>query len=173
MKPLVKVPLKYGVIAGLLGTALLIGVYYMGRHPFLIPVYADYRVMLLGVFVFFTLKEIRDFHQGGELYFSQGVVSAFILVAAFALIASVGVGIFAAFNEGFLSEYIKESMVLLKSMPDDVVQKIGKDTYQRNLELLPSTNGFDLAKLYFVQSFIIGFFVSIILSVILRRQPKT
>jgi hypothetical protein len=61
----------------------------------------------------------------------------------------------------------------LRSIPDDVIKRIGKDVYVRNLAALPLTKAADLALLYFWQSFLISLFLSVILSVILRRQPKT
>jgi hypothetical protein len=165
--------LKYGLIAGALGILLVVGLFYIGKHPFLIPVFFDFRIIFFAVFVFFALKEFRDFNQGGILYLWQGMVGSFILIATFAIVAAGGIYIFIKINPEFLTSYIDQSVLLLKTLPDDIIARIGKDVYQRNLEILPSTNGFDLAMLYFTQSFMIGIFVSIILSVILRRQPKT
>jgi hypothetical protein len=173
MRPLVKVPVKYGVIAGFLGALLMISLYYMNRHPFLIPVYFDFRIILFGVFVFFTLKELRDYHQQGMLYFAQGVLCSFVFVAVYAVVASMLVGLFSVAVPEFVATYVKLQTKLIKGLPPEVIERIGKDSYNRNLETLPSTNAFDLASLYFTQSFFIGLFISIILSVILRRQPKT
>jgi hypothetical protein len=165
--------LKYGLIAGVLGTIMVAGLYYIGRHPFLIPVFFDFRIIFFAVFIFFALKEFRKFHQGGVLYLWQGLLGSSIFVAVFAIVAAAGILIFIKINPDFLHSYIELSLSQLKSLPDDIISRIGKDVYQRNLEILPSTNGFDLATLYFTQSFMIGVFVSIILSVILRSQPKT
>jgi hypothetical protein len=173
MKPLVAVPLKYGAIAGVLGIVVVLGLYYLGKHPFLFPVYTDFRIFLFGVFIFFTLKELRDFNYGGVLYFWEGLIGSFIFTAAFAIIASAGVGIFSSLVHDFVTSYISMSVEQLKALPADVIARIGKDVYERNLAMLPTTNAFDLAMLYCVQCFMIGFFISIILSVILRRQPKT
>jgi hypothetical protein len=173
MRPLFQVPLKYGVIAGVLGTALVIGLYYMNRHPFLIPVFLDFRIFLFGVFIFFTLKEIRDFYYGGILHFWQGLMGSFIFTATFAVIAAAGIAGFILIVPDFLQSYITQSIQQLKLLPPEVIERIGKDVFERNLEVLPTTNGFDLALLYLTQSFMIGMFISIILSVILRRQPKT
>jgi hypothetical protein len=173
MRALLQVPLKYGIIAGVLGAALVIGLYYMNRHPFLIPIFLDFRIFLFGVLIFFTLKEMRDFYNGGILYFWQGLIGSFIFTATFATIASTGIGVFILLVPDFLKSYITQSIQQLKMLPPDVIERIGKDVFERNLEILPATNGFDLALLYFTQSFMIGMFISIILSVILRRQPKT
>lgn len=173
MKPLFKVPLKYGAVGGALGTILVIGLYYMGRHPFLIPVFFDFRIFLFAVFVFFTLKELRDYVYEGILYFWQGILSSFFFTVIYALIAATGISLFIAVDPGFLNAYITLSTEQLKALPADIIQRIGKEVYERNLKLLPATNGFDLAVLYFTQSFMISFFISVILSVVLRRQPKT
>jgi hypothetical protein len=173
MKPLFKVPLTFGLIAGLLGTALFMALYYMGNHPFLISPYSDFRILFFAVFIFFTLKELRDLHQDGILYFWQGIIASFVFVAVYGVIASAAIWIFSALETRFVETYIRLKTAELANYPPDIIEKVGKEVYDRNLQTLPSTNGFKLASLYLTQSFIIGIFISIILSVVLRRQPKT
>ncbi len=171
MKDLFKVSLKYGVIASFIGSALLVGLYYMNRHPLIIPVFLDFRLILFGVFIFFTLREIRDYYQGGFLYFWQGILCSFLFTATFAMLASLVIVGFVGIVPDFLNSYITLSMAQLKSLPAEVIERIGKEVYKLNLDRLPDTTGFDLAFLYFWQSFMISLFISIILSVVLRRQP--
>lgn len=173
MKPLVKISLRYGVLAGIIGSILLTGLYYIGRHPFLIPVFMDFRIFLFGIFIFFTLRELRDIHQNGILYFWQGVFASFLFTLSYAVLASLLLLTLIYFVPAFLTDYISLSIAQLKALPPDVIGQIGREVYDRNLELLPATRGSDLAFLYFSQSFMISLFISIILSVILRRQPKT
>jgi hypothetical protein len=144
----------------------------MDRHPFLIPVFVDYRLILFSVFIFFTLREVRDYFQGGIMYFWQGIFASFIFTVTFAVLSSLILLIFMSAVPEFLSDYIALSIEQLRLLPPQVIESIGKDVYNRNLELLPDTNVADLAFLYFWQSFMISLFISIILSVILRRQPK-
>src|SRR5690349_4017593 len=89
MKPLVQVPFKYGMIASLVGFLLVVVLYYINRHPFLIQPYMDFRILLFGVFIFFSLKEYRDYYQGGILYTWEGLIGSFIFVSTFAVVASV------------------------------------------------------------------------------------
>lgn len=172
MKPIVKVPAINGLIAGVLGAILNILLFYFGKHPLLIPPYFDYRIFLMGIFIFFTLKEFRDSYQDGILYFWQGLIGSFLFTTAFALTAASIIYVFALIEPEFLKEYIRLFTQFLKAWPPEEIERLGKDAYQRNLDQLPATNAFDLALQYFVQSYAIGFFVSIILSVILRRQSK-
>jgi len=139
-KRLLIISARYGAIAGVLAFILLIVLYHLGPHPLLTSPFLDFRILLFGIFVFFTLKEFRDFNNNGVLHFSQAMF-------------------------GGLS-------VVLKSFPKEDISRIGKEIYERNLAALPATNVFDLIQTYFMQGIVIGFFVNIILSVILRRQPK-
>ena len=173
MKNLIKVSLRYGVIAAVIGSGILLALYYMGRHPFLIPVYADFRIILFGIFIFFTLREIRDYYQNGTLYFAHGIFASMLFTVTYAVLSSLAVYLFSVAVPAFLRDYTDLQMRILKALPADVIDRIVKDVYLKNLAALPATKPWDLALLYFSQSFLISLFLSVILSVILRRQPKT
>ena len=81
--------------------------------------------------------------------------------------------LFGSWQKDFVESYIAQITSYVKSFPQEEVNRIGKEIYERNLKTLPTTNIFELAQTYFMQGMIIGFLVNIILSVILRRQPKT
>src|SRR5687768_15738241 len=110
MSPLFKVPVKYGAIAGLLGAGLTLGLYAMNRHPLTIPVYMDFRIFLFGIFIFFILKEFRDFHQDGELFFWQGLAASFLFTVVFAALAASGVWLFASLVADFTPSYIAQKI---------------------------------------------------------------
>ena len=169
MNALVRVCLRYGVVAGVLTVILMVIMFYLGRHPFLIAPFLDFRILIFGVFLFFSLKEFRDYYQGGVLYFWQGLVGSFIVIVLALVIGSSGLYLFGKFEPQFLDRYISEMTLYLKSFPKENIEQIGKDIYERNLSLLPATNLADLVMTYFVQGIVIGSFVSIILSVIMRK----
>jgi len=169
--PLVRVPLRYGLIGGALGFVIVIILYYIGRHPFLIIPVFDFRVALFGVFIFFVLKELRDYYFGGFLFFGQGMAASAIFVITFSVLASLLTWIFAINVPHFVIQYVELATNQIKTYPKETIEQIGKDVYDQALVDLKSTTAFGLARLYFRQGIIIGFFISLILSVILRRQP--
>jgi hypothetical protein len=138
----------------------------------MISPFLDFRVMLFGIFIFFSLKELRDYYQEGALYFWQGMIGGGIIVFIATIVSSVGLLIFGSLEGAFVSDYIKQMMDYLRTFPKEDIERIGKAVYDQNLELLPATDIKDLVVTYFGQGITIGFFVSIILSVILRRQPQ-
>lgn len=173
VKRLLWLSVRNGLIAGVLGFALLMALYYMGKHPFLFPIYFDFRLILLAVFMVMTLKEFRDDFQEGILYFGQAMMSSFVFTAVFALVASLLIWLLCMIVPEFLTSYITTATEQMKTIQPAIIEQLGKEAYERNLNQLPATHGSDLAVDYLGKTFIISFFISIIISVILRRQPKT
>lgn len=167
------ISVRNGLVAGALGFGFILTLYYIGKHPFLFPVYFDFRLILFSVFMVMGLKEIRDYHQNGLLSFGEGMVSNLVFTVVFALLIATLITFFSAIEPGFVSNYIEVATAQLKSFEPAIVEKLGKTEFDRNLSALPGTSGRDLATDYLIKSFIISFFISIIISVILRRQPKT
>ena len=127
---------------------------------------------MLSVFVVMSLKELRDDHQQGLLSFGQAMICAFLFTLVFALLVMAFVWIFSVLNPAFVTDYINLMTAELESLDPAIIEQLGKDAYGRNLSALPATNGSTLAFDYFIKSLMISFFVSLIISVILRRQPK-
>ncbi len=164
---------RYGSLGGILSFMLLLIMFYIGRHPLLVSPLLDFRIFLFGIFIFFALKEFRDYYQGGVLYFWQAMIGSLVVVMLASIIGATALLIFGSVDKTFLSQYIAQVTEYLKTFPPEDIERIGKETYERNLASLPATNMSTLAITYFIQGLVIGFFISIILSVILRRQPKT
>lgn len=171
--PLIFIPLRNGLITGLIGVIIFISIFYLGQHPIMIAPYFDYRIFLFGVFIFFTCKEIRDNYQDGILYFWQAMTASYLVVFVATIIGSLGLLLFSSVETDFIPSYIQGMSTYLRGFPEEAIERIGREIYDRNLELLPATNATGLMETYFIQGIVIGFFVSIILSTILRRQPKT
>lgn len=170
--PLITIGFRWGAIAAVLSVSLMVVMFYLGRHPLLVAPFMDFRIFLYGIFIYFSLKEYREYHQNGVLYFWQGMIGSFMVVATAALLGSILLRIFGALEADFIPSYVKAMTEYLQGFPEEDINRIGKEAYDRNLRDLPSTNIAQIAVLYILQGFAIGLFVSIILSVILRKQPK-
>jgi len=166
------VALRYGLVAGAVGFALLLILYYSNHHPFLIPVFIDYRIALLAIVFLFALRELRDYHYKGVLQFWQGLVGSFLITLIFGIVASTALYLFASYHQAFVQSYIDLSLKQVQAFTDEDINRIGRDVYEAGIASLKQADAYFLATRYFEQSVIISFFISIIISVILRRQPK-
>jgi hypothetical protein len=167
---LLKVSIRYGLIAGVLSVVMLIILFYSGRNPLLVAPFLDFRIFVFGIFCFFALKEFRDHYQEGVLYFWQGLFGSFVLVLLSCIISSIGLYVFGTLEDQFIPSYVEGMTTYLKTFPEEDIKRIGKEVYERNLSQLQSTHIKDLVLTHFAQGMIIGFFISIILSVIVRKH---
>ena len=171
--PLFRIVVRYGLIAGGIGFALLVILYYLGRHPFVIPIFFDFRILLFALLLIFSLRDFREYHNEGLLSFAQGMLGSFVLTFCYALVSSLLLFLFVTWNGQFLSSFIELTLEQAKSYPAEDIERMGRETFEQGLKAIRDADAWYLAKRYFFQSFIISFFISIIISVILRRQPKT
>jgi hypothetical protein len=168
--PLVRISARNGLVAGVLGGLILIGTYYiMDVHPLLINPFLDFRIILLGVFIFITLKEYKSAVSGGVLYFWQGMISSYVLLMVYCVVVGLFIIIFSLAEPAFTESYTTQSVALLREN-QDFIQKMGKEEFERNFAKPEPTNGLRLSFTYFLFSFFFGFFISLVLSVILRKQ---
>ena len=172
MPPLVRIPLIYGLIGGVICVVLLISFYYFGKHPLLIPPFFDVRIFVIAILSFFALKEVRDYFFGGIIFLWQGMGGCLVFLGGLALVTSIGIWIFGTAVPGFVELYVAQGIAQIKSLPAESVNQIGKQAVEEVLKTLPTTTLGDLIGKYASQTFAIGFFITIIISVILRRQPK-
>jgi hypothetical protein len=172
MKNLITIAARNGAIAGALLVLLMVTLFYLGRHPLLIAPFLDFRIIVFGVFMFFSLKEFRDYYQNGELYFWQGLIGSGVLVFTAATVSAVGLYIFGSLENDFVSQYITQFIEYFQSFPKEEMEALGKDQFERNLQGVRSTNSAQLAQDYFGKGLIIGLPVSIIMSTVLRKQPN-
>jgi hypothetical protein len=171
-QPILRVSVRYGLIAAVFGFGLMVLLYYIHRHPFLVPLFFDFRILLFSILIVFCLKEIRDYYLDGILYFWQAMISSFVFTFTFAVVCSLLIYLFSSWNHDFVASFVSLAMAQAKTITPADIEQIGKKTYEELLTNLQNTNALFLARRFFFQSFIISLFLSIIISVILRRQPK-
>ena len=87
--PLVRVAGKYGAIAGLVLTAGLIIIYYAGKHPLLINILFDLRILIFILFIFVSLREFKDDFNESILHFWQGLYGGIIVYITAAFVTSI------------------------------------------------------------------------------------
>lgn len=172
--PLLRVALRYGAISGMLAMGFVVSLYYMDKHPFLVNPFLDPRIPVLALMLLFGLKELREYYQGGVLYFAQGMVTSFLTTVICASICWAGIMVFATLDEKFVTSFVAQATEQAKAFSPEDIERIGKETFEQSLVELQKADRAYMAGRYFFQSFVISFFVSIIVTIILRRtvEPK-
>lgn len=169
----VKVAVKYGFFMALLLGAVFISLFYAGRHPFVITtiIYdVMMRVLLTAIFLYFAIKEFRDYENKGELHFWQGMLTGMVLTVTVGVFLFLVIILFGDVEENLLAAYKTEMTSYFMDNKERLYESVGEEVYHVQLNKLASITIGDLAITYLVQCLGIGLFLSIIISIILRRH---
>ena len=173
LNPIHTVAIKYGSIATLLSIILFLVLYYAGQNPLLIPAFLDFRILLFPIFLVFSIREFKENHNSGFLHFWQGFSIGLTVILIIAFLMSVFIWIFGSVIEPeFVSNFIQASLDQIESAREKIQNAIGEEELTKVLEILPSTTLYDLALDYFLKSLPYGLFLTIIISLILRKKPN-
>lgn len=173
IQPLFKVALKYALTGALLAIALILILFYTNRHPLLIPIAYDYRILLFGLFIYFSIREFKIYYNNGELHFWQGLLTGIFFYLILGLVVGVFISVFGSLESSFLEEYVQANVQGLEMNKAQLTAEgpvtMSEQEFVRQLELTKNTKPITLGMDYFMKSCIIGFFLSILLAVILRK----
>jgi len=171
--PLVRIAGKYGAIAGIVLTAGLIGIYFAGKHPLLINILFDLRILVFLLFIFVTLREFRDEYNNKILHFWQGLYAGIVVYISASFITSLLLWMFASWIEpDFVSSFIDQSIANLEENKEMIIESLGQENYSGAVEGLPSTTAGNLAFDYFLKSMPIGFILTLITTIIMRNKTR-
>ena len=167
---LIQVAIKMGLLGALMSIISLLILFYLGRHPLLLNPVLDARWPLMGLFVFFALKMLRD-QNNGVLHFWQAMLLGFLVYMIMAQMAAAFIAIFASIDAThFMSSYIAIATEQINVNKADLIDKLGEKTVTDALAMLPNTTASNLAFDYFLKSMPIGLILTLLLSTLMRRK---
>lgn len=173
MKPqtqIIQIAIKMGLIGALMNIVAIVVLFYIGRHPLLLNPVLDARWPLIGLFVFFALKMLKD-QNGKVLHFWQGMLLGFLVYMIMAQMAAAFIAIFASIDAThFMSSYVALATEQIETNRDVFIKNLGEKAVTDALAMLPNTTATNLAFDYFLKSMPIGLILTLLLSIIMRRK---
>lgn len=164
-----KVSFKYAVFCAVFLIALFVLGLSLGNSPF---VDFFFHVLFFGIFIFFALKDFKINIYEGYLHFWQGMTIGFYLYTISALIFSIFLGIYLYIDSSVLMEYKQSTIAFLEPKKDIYTEQIGEDGFQTQLDSINAITLYDLWRISSIKKIIAGFFVTPVISIILRNKPK-
>ncbi|MEO1051920.1 MAG: DUF4199 domain-containing protein [Bacteroidota bacterium] len=176
MSPLVKVPLKYSLVGGVLIIVLLSVLYNFGDHPLLIPIHLDVRVFIFLLFIYFSVREYKNYYNGGYLHFWQGLTVGVLFYLSVGVLLALFVWIFASVSEGFLDGYIEGAIRGMELKKEELMSgpkvKLSPEEFETQKQNVLQTTPGLLAIDSFLKTCIIGFFMPVLFAVLLRKTES-
>jgi hypothetical protein len=165
---LYKVPLKYGLAGGFISVVLFVTLYFMGEDP--LSSLRKFDFVLIPLFIYFSLKELRDYKYGGKMLYWQGMTTGFVCYFLIALISASAIWLFlSSVDPDLFVRHKQENIAILTNEPEKWADQVGKKEYEEALRSVKAITPFSLAADDFIKKALTGLFVTSFIAIFFKR----
>jgi len=171
-KPIVAVPAKYGAVLGVILFAVYFGMQVAGQQPGVNLNTFFIQGLLLILFMYFALREFKEYHNNSTLHYWQGMTGSFFVYTLGAVIYATGLLVWLTIDGDTLQQIITDRLGLMERKKETFIAGGGtEEVYQSQIEqlkqLTPSVMFID----QLIRTLLTGVLVAVLPSIILRKKP--
>lgn len=169
MNLLVKIPLRFSLIASFFVVLMFFLIILLDKNPVIYTSNIIFIGPMLSIFLFLSIKAFRDVNPDG-LRFWQGFSIGLIYTVIFALCYAAFLWLYAnVFDVVYFDEYRSMITEKIRAGRDMLVDQMGEEGYQDYLRSGESSNGRIIGSLAF-NNILIGFLVTPLISLFMRTS---
>ncbi|MDQ3394252.1 MAG: DUF4199 domain-containing protein [Bacteroidota bacterium] len=169
-RPYFQTAFKFGLMGGILIALLFAIMVYFDINPLVANKSLDFGFIIVPIFVIFAIKEFRDYRYGGKIKFWQAMILGMLTVSFIALLSAIVVWSFLSLlGDDFLRQYIADRTLLLEEYKPMIIENTSDDVYNNTFDELQNVTPIILAFDDFLKKIFTGLFITLIISVVLRR----
>jgi hypothetical protein len=170
MHKYLKTAYQFGFLGGGLSLVSFFVLRYLSADPTNLSLVFGY--ILIPVAVFLAIKFFKEYTNAGFLSFAEGMTVGFVTYTLIGMISTLGLWILLTNMPDFF-ELIKESkMEVLEENREMIISQVGEKSFSFTKESMKSLTPWDIAFNDGLWKIIPGMFFSIIISIILRKNPN-
>ena len=169
---MLKRSLKYALSCGVFLVVVFHLSYLVGSNPLIDLSHLALDAFLIGMFIFFAAKEYKRYDGDGIFYFWQGMTIGFWVYILGVLVFFGAQTIYFQLNSDAVINYQTDATNFLNEKAAIYNEKFGEEVFQAQLDAIRQVNSWDLIFSSTMKKIIAGFFVSPVISIILRNKHK-
>ena len=173
---LISLPVRFGMVGGIAVLVLFLVLYFFERNPLLITdmvemfTYVIMLAVIMGLFIYFALKEFRDVYNKGELHFWQGMTGGMICYLVISSISALFIFVMTVIIDPELTtNYIEGRLELMEEKKIEMVERIGEERFAVVKSDILQTTPLRLVWDDFLKKSFLGLFLTIVIAIILRK----
>ena len=169
---MLKISLKYSILCGLFLIALFWISLRLGSNPLLELRHFIFDLIIYFVFIYFAAWEYKRYRNEGYLHFWQGMSIAFIVYLPAAVIFSMSLLLIFKLDHSLMENYRQGAIAFLESKKDVLLSGISPEEYEERINDVKDVTVKELIISSGLKKVLAGFFVTPVVSIILRKKPK-
>lgn len=161
---------KFGMLGGLLSIISFYSLSYFHPDPTNLNLIFGY--FLIPVSVFLSVKFYKDYTNSGYLSFAEGMTVGFVTYGLIGLFSTLGIWLILQFSPEMFELIKAQKLALLAENKEMILSQVGEDSYASTQKSMEALSPWNVALNDGLWKIIPGLFFSIIISIILRKNPN-
>jgi len=160
----------FGVLGGILVLVSFFTLSFFREDPTTLNLVFGYVIVPISVYL--ALRYFKDYSNNGFISFAEGMSVGFVSYMLISMISFFGIWLFLTVDIN-LFELIKSSKIdTLVQNEDSIISQVGQNSFDATLESVKKMSKTDIALNDAIWKIIPGLFFTIIISIILRKNPN-
>ncbi len=161
---------KFGGIAGTFSVLAFISLSFLYPDPTNLNLVFGY--VITPVAIFLAIKFFKDYSNGGFLSFSEGMSVGFVTYMLEAIVSLGGIWLVLILHPTLFDRVKESKLAVLANSKESIVSQVGENSFDLTLESIRNMVPWDIALNDALWKIIPGLFFTIIISIILRKNPN-
>lgn len=164
--------IKYALICGVFLTIIYHLSILLGSNPLIDLSHLIFDLILMGLFIFFMQKEYKSFLNDGFLHFWEGMTLGFLVYTIATVVFAIGLMIYFSIAPNAIDVYKDAAQSFLEERSETYIKQFGEEAYRLQRDEIVEITSWDLVLSASFKKLLAGFFITPVISIILRRRPK-
>jgi hypothetical protein len=170
MNKYLKTAYQFGALGGFLSVLSFFVLSLIYSDPTNLNLVFGYLIVPIALFL--AIKFFKEYTNGHYLSFAEGMTVGFVTYTLTGILASIGIWvILISFPELFLTIQ-QTKWAVLEQNRDAIISQVGADSFNTTLANIKEMSAWDVALNDGIWKVIPGMFFSIVISIILRKNPN-
>lgn len=166
-----KVALKYALICGIFLIVLFMISFRFGSNPLIDFRHLFFDLIMFTLFIFFSNKEFKTYRNGGILHFWQGMTLGFLTYVPASILFIIGLITYFQVDPSLLSSFKAESIEFIRANEEEFLQDMSQETLDQRIAAIETITATQMIASAAFKKIMAGFFVSPVITIILRKKP--
>jgi uncharacterized membrane-anchored protein YitT (DUF2179 family) len=161
---------KFGGISGALSILAFIILSFLYPDPTNLNLVFGYVITPIAIFL--AIKFFKEYGNNGYLSFAEGMSVGFVAYMLEAIVSLVGIWLVLIIQPDLFEQINNSKLEVLISSKESIIAQVGQSSFDFTLESIKNMVPLDIALNDALWKIIPGLFFTIIISIILRKNPN-
>jgi len=161
---------QFGTLGGVLSILAFLFLSFFYNDPTNLTLLFGYIICPIAIFL--SIKFFKEDQNSGYLSFSEGMSVGFVTYVLIALLSALGIWVILAISSNTFELITIAKFEVLENGKATIIEQVGQNSYDATFESLKEMSKLDIALNDGIWKIIPGLFFTIIISIILRKNPN-